>query len=229
MKKLGLVGGMGPESTMVYYHDILHGVNHRSGHNTFPPILIDSVDLYEMLEYCKSDPERLTDLLVNSIEHLKSAGAEVVALTSNTSHMVFDQVKSEIDLPIVSILDTTCAEVIRLGYKKVGLLGTTFTMEGKFFKKPFTKAGINLFTPEPKLRRYVDEKITTELEMGIVKEDTYQEFCSMIRHMQDHQGIEALILGCTELPLLFQGRVSPIPLLDTMDLHVKALIDIILE
>jgi len=229
MKKLGLIGGMGPESTIVYYHDILYGVKNKLGMDVFPPISIDSINLYEMLEYCDNDNSRLIGLLEQSIENLAAGGAQFAALTSNTSHLVYDALAASSPIPLVSIIDTTCAEVERLGYKKVGLLGTTFTTEGNFFREPFASRGINLVTPDAPTRRFVSDRITSELEIGLVKESTLNAFNKIISDMHKENGIEAVILGCTELPLLFKNAQTPVVCLDTMQLHIAALVDMIIE
>ena len=229
MKKLGLIGGMGPELTLVYYRDILYGVKNKLGVDVFPPISIDSINLYEMLEYCDNDHSKLIRLLEHSIESLAAGGAQFAALTSNTSHLVYEELASSSPIPLVSIIDTTYAEVKRLGYKKIGLLGTIFTMEGNSFREPFARRGINLVTPDAPTRRFVSDRITTELEIGLVKESTLNAFNKIIGDMQRENGIEAVILGCTELPLLFKDAQTPVVCLDTMQLHIAALVDMIIE
>jgi len=229
MKKLGLIGGMGPESTLVYYREILYGVKNKLGVDAFPPISIDSINLYEMLKYCDNDRSRLICLLEQSIENLAAGGAQFAALTSNTSHLVYKELEASSPIPLVSILDTTIAEVERLGYKKIGLLGTIFTMEGDFFREPFARRGINLVTPDATTRRFINDCITTELELGLVKESTLSAFNKIISDMYKENGIEAVILGCTELPLLFKDAQTPVVCLDTMQLHIEALVDMIIE
>jgi len=229
MKKLGLIGGMGPESTVMYYREILYGVKKKLGVDAFPPISIDSINLYEMLEYCDNDHSRLINLLQQSIENLAEGGAQFAAFTSNTSHLVYDEVAASSPIPIVSILDATCAEVERLGYKKVGLLGTIFTMEGNFYREPFARRGINLVTPDAPTRRFVSDRITKELEIGLVKETTLNDFEKIINDMHKKNGIEAVIMGCTELPLLFKNIQTSVVCLDTMKLHIATLVDMIIK
>ena len=226
MKKLGLVGGMGPESTIPYYHDIVYGVQDRIGKDFFPNLTIESVNVFEVLKFCKEEKyEELTDYLMQAIGRLISAGADFVALSANTPHIVFDRLQERSTVPLVSIVETACEEAVRRNLRKVGLLGTVFTMTGEFFKKPFYKSHIEITIPTVEEMEYINDKIVTELERGIVKEETLHNFQRIIARMQQEEGIEAVILGCTELPLLLNDEVSPVPCLDTMKIHVRHIID----
>lgn len=173
--------------------------------------------------------DELTDYLMQAIKSLINSGADFVALSANTPHIVFDRLKEHSTVPLVSIVEATCAEAIRLNKRKVGLLGTIFTMTGEFFKKPFYSNHIQIITPTVKEMEYINYKISSELELGIVKEETLQNFQKIIKRMQEEEGIEAIILGCTELPLLLNSEVSPVPCLDTMKIHIQLLIDLIVE
>lgn len=231
MKKLGLIGGMGPESTVPYYHDIVYGVQNRLGRDVFPNLTIESVDVFQVLGMCmRQDYDGLVEYLLTALRNLAAAGAEFGALSANTPHIVFDRLEQESPIPLVSIVEATCQEVVRRNKKKVGLLGTRFTMEGAFYHRPFQRAGVTLVTPDEGERLFVNEKITNELERGIVKPETQAAFLQIVRRMVEEEGIEALILGCTELPLLFQSVAHPpVECLDTVAIHVAALVDRILE
>lgn len=230
MKKLGLVGGMGPESTIPYYHDIVYGVHEKLGGDVFPELTIESVNIFKMLEYFKQeDYDGLTGYLMNAVNHLIQGGADLVALSANTPHIVFDRLQELSAVPLVSIIEATRDEAVRIGYQKIGLLGTIFTMKGDFFRKPFEESGIEIITPTDEEMAYLNQKIISELELGIVKEDTLRDFQKVIRRMQEENGIEAIILGCTELPLLLSDETSPVPCLDTMKIHIQTLVEKILE
>ncbi len=229
MKKLGLVGGMGAESTLVYYHDIVYGVYEKMDKKIFPSIVIDSVNLLDVLIFAEKDKQKLIELMVESIENLVSAGAEIIAMTSNTSHLVYEEVKVKVSVPMVSILETTCNQALQCGYHKIGLLGTIFTMESECFQQPFQQAGIQIVTPDQTIKEYVNDKIIYELEQGIVKPETQKRFIKIIEKMKKDQGIEAVVLGCTELPLLFKGVSTPVECLDTMAIHIKTLINSIID
>ena len=177
----------------------------------------------------ENDRKGLTEYLLAGIRNLAAAGAEVGALACNTGHMVFDELQKQSPIPLVSIVETACAEAKRQGFKKVGLFGTAATMEDDYFKTPFQKAGIAVAVPEATDRTYIADHILNELELGIVKEETAKAFIEIAEKMVREQGIEAIVLGCTELPLLFNGRPLSIPTLDTMQLHIQALVNTVFE
>lgn len=228
MKKLGLVGGMGPESTIPYYHDIVYGVQKRVGF--FPALTIESVDVFKVLELCKREAyQELSDYLMDAISHLAASGADFAALSANTPHIVFDELQKRSPIPLVSILESTCEEVKRRRISKVGLLGTIFTMEKDFFKIPFIRNQVEIITPHSNEKELINQKISSELELGIVKDKTRAEFIKIINRMKQEDKIQAIILGCTELPLLFKGIESPVECLDTMQIHIQTLVNMILE
>jgi aspartate racemase len=230
VRKLGLVGGMGPESTIPYYHDIVYGVQKRLGRSEFPPLVIESVNVFDILKFCTAeDYGALTDYLLSSIEHLAAAGADFAAMAANTPHIVFDELQRRSPIPLLSIVEATCAEAQRRGIRRLALLGTIFTMEGEFFKAPFRRAGIEILVPDGEERRYISDRIYGELELGIVKPETLEGFQRVIRRLGDQEGAEALVLGCTELPMLLNDQVSPLPCLDTVEIHVRAIVDEILR
>ena len=230
MKKLGLVGGMGPESTIPYYHDIVYGVQKRVKRDFFPNITIESVNVFDVLRFCSEQRyDELTEYLMTAINHLINSGADFVALSANTPHIVFDRLKEQAKVPLVSIIETTRDEALRLNKHKIGLLGTIFTMTGDFFKKPFCDSGIDIVTPTMKEMEFINQKISSELELGIIKEETLISFQNIIERMKKDDGIEAVVLGCTELPLLLNDKVSPVLCLDTMKIHIESLIDMIVE
>lgn len=230
MKKMGLVGGMGPESTIPYYHDIVYGVKDRVGNDFFPNLTIESVNVFEVLRLCGEQKyDELTDYLMKAINNLVNSGADFVALSANTPHIVFHKLQERSVVPLVSIVEATRDEAIRLNKHRLGLLGTVFTMTGDFFRMPFENSGIEIVVPTREEMEFVNLKISSELENGIVKEKTLESFQKIIGRMQKENGIEAIILGCTELPLLLNDEVSPVPCLDTMKIHVETLISRIVE
>ena len=230
MRKLGLVGGMGPESTIPYYHDIMYGVQKKLGKNIFPNLTIVSVDVFQVLGFCQEEKyDELTDYLMRAINNLIQSGCEFIALSANTPHIVFEQLQKKSGVPLVSIIEATCEEAVRRKIGKIGLLGTVFTMTGDFFKKTFERNNIQVFVPNDDEMELINRKISTELELGIVKQDTLKMFQQIIERMKQEDEIEAIILGCTELPLLLNDEVSPIMCLDTMKIHIQTLVDKIVE
>lgn len=224
MKKLGLIGGTGPESTVPYYRGVVYGVYERTGR--FPNLTIESVSVFDVLDFCRrKDYGRLLDYLATAVKALAAAGAECAALTGNTPHIVFPQLQARSPIPLVSMVEAACREAERRGLKKLGLLGTAFTMEEPFFKTPFLDRGIGIVIPSPEERCLIDGTISRELELGIVTPEAQKGFDAILRRLREEENIEAAVLGCTELPMLYQNRLSPVPLLDTMEVHIRALID----
>lgn len=166
---------------------------------------------------------------MQAINSLTASGADFIALSANTPHIVFDRLQQRSSVPLVSTVEATRNEAIRLNRHKLGLLGTIFTMKQDFFKKPFTDSSIEIITPTMEEMEYINLKISSELEQGVIKEETLQKFLKIIKRMQKEDGIEAVILGCTELPLLLNDELCPIPCLYTMKIHIQLLIDMIVE
>ncbi|MFT8796314.1 aspartate/glutamate racemase family protein [Zymomonas mobilis] len=230
MKKLGLIGGIGPESTLLYYKKLVYGANNRIGSQFYPNLTVESLNVFDILRLCENkNYTKLTTYLMHGVNNLIAAGADVIALTGNTPHIVFDDLQKQSDVPLISIVEATCDEVKRQNITKVGLLGTRFTMEADFFKKPLIANGMSVITPQPKEIDYIANKIDSELEKGIFSQNTLSEFISIISRMRDSDGIEAIILGCTELPLLFKNTEFTIKSLDTMEIHINALLNIICD
>lgn len=230
MKKLGLIGGVGPESTISYYHGIVYGVQEKMGVPFLPPLTIESLSAFEVIRMSSQGlREELADYLLTGIHNLTSAGADFGALACNTGHMVFEELQGRSPLPLVNIVDVTCAEAQRQGFTRLGLLGTAATMSGMFFKRPFERVGIEIVTPEAAEQELIALKITKELELGIVKQETAALFVEIVARMVAERNIQAVVLGCTELPLLFKDTALPIPVLDTMQIHIAALVKNIME
>lgn len=230
MKKLGLIGGIGPESTIPYYHDIVYGVQKKVGKSFFPNLNIESLSVFEVLRMCKEeDYTALQDYLLKGINNLVAGGADFIAITGNTPHIVFDELERESSVPIISIVKTTCDVAKEKKFSKIGLLGTEVTMNGEFFRKPFNEAGISVIVPTEEEKSFIGQKISSELELGIVTEETSSTILSIVNRMINEDKIEAIVLGCTELPLLFKDISLSVPYLDTMQIHIQKLIEMILE
>jgi aspartate racemase len=225
MKIIGLIGGLGPESTLDYYRLIIRAFQERKSVD-YPEIVVYSANLTEGLKLMEGKNwEALTDWLLHRIEALRKAGAEFAAIGSNSPHVVFDAVKPRAPLPLVSIVEATCRKAREIGAKRLGLLGTAFTMQADFFQKPFLARGMNVVVPEPDDQQLIHRRLFTEIELGIIKDSTRQELLGVVRRMIDRHGIEALILGCTELPLILTQSEFGIPFLNTTAIHVEAIVD----
>lgn len=227
MKKIGLIGGTGPESTLMYYKELNAKIDAATGGKNMPEISIESVNFRKAWELVPSERHaELAEYLSEKVKHLVASGAEVIALTAATMHIVFDEIESNTKVSLVSIPRSVCNEVVEKEYKKVGLLGTVFTMEQDFMKKDFREAGIDVIVPDKSDRDLIAKRIYEELEVGIVKDSTLREFCEIITKMQKRDGIEAIVLGCTELPLLLNDTNCPVPCLDSVAIHIKRLMEL---
>ena len=230
MKKIGLVGGTGPESTLMYYRELNTRIDRMTGGKEMPDIAIESVNFRRAWEYVeKGQYDLLADYLAEKIQSLAAGGAEVISLTAGTMHIVMDELLEKTKNDLVSIPQAVCREAQRRGYRKVGLLGTIFTMEKEYMKTDFRKAGIEVIIPEKADREQVARRILEELENGIVKESTLKEFQEIIRKMKEQEGIEAVVLGCTELPMILNEGNCPVAVLDSVEIHIQELIKISIE
>ncbi len=226
MKKIGLVGGTGPESTLMYYKELNTRIDEATSGKHMPDIAIESVDFRRAWDYVtQKQYDLLVDYLAEKINCLKASGAEVISLTAATMHIVYDELIKKTDTSLISIPQAVSKEAAARGYKKVGLLGTIFTMEQDHMKKDFSKADIEVCIPDKEDRELIAKRIFEELEIGIVKESTLKEFQDIIRKMQDKDKIEAVVLGCTELPLILNDSNCPVACLDSVEIHIKELID----
>lgn len=228
MKKLGLVGGTGPESTVMYYRGLISGVGKIAGSERLPKLTIDSLSPFEVFEYCASGRlDELTEYLLRAVNNLAASGAEFAALTAATTHIVFDELVARSPIPLVSMVDETVREAQSRGLTTIGLLGTKFTMTNDFFRRPFEAAGIKVVIPTEADITVIQDKIANELEHGIVTDATGQLFINIIEQLIEDEQIEQVVLGCTELPLILNDAVSPVPCIDPVPIHIDALVQLI--
>lgn len=223
--KIGIIGGIGPESTIEYYKSIIGKYQELKTDGSYPQIVIESIDMKYMLDLVsKKDWERLVGLLMDAINNLTNASAEFAVIASNTPHIVFDKVNELSQIPLLSIVEEVCKKAIELKFKKVGLLGTAFTMQGEFYKTSFINNGIQIAVPKKEEQQYIHQKIFSELELGIKDSKTKKEFISIINRMIVEEEVEGIILGCTELPLILKNGDCNICFLDTVEIHIEAII-----
>ena len=226
MKKIGLVGGTGPESTLMYYKELNTRIDRMTDGKAMPDIAIESVNFRRAWEYVeRGQYDLLADYLAEKVSSLVAGGAKIVSLTAGTMHIVLGEVQEKTKAALVSIPKAVCHR----GYRKIGLLGTIFTMEQDYMKTDFREAGIEVVIPEKADRELVAKRILEELENGIVKESTLKEFQEIIRKMRDEKGIEAVVLGCTELPMILNPGNCPVDCLDSVEIHINELINMAME
>lgn len=227
MKTIGIIGGIGPESTVDYYRAIIRAYRERQPDGSYPSIIINSIDLKQLVDLVSGNElEKVAEYLVREVERLTGAGAEVGLLAANTPHVVFDEVQSRSALPLVSIVQATCDAAVALGLKRPGLFGTRFTMQGRFYPEAFSRVGIELVVPDDTERAYIHDKYMGELVKGIFPPETREHLLAIVDRMKTRDGIDAVILGGTELPLILRdGTASGIPLLDTTQIHARAIVE----
>ena len=230
MKRVGLIGGLGPESTVDYYKLIIQKFRERTGDNSYPELIIDSLNVTKGIAFLNNGQhEALADYLVAAVQRLVKAGAEFGAIAANTPHIVFDGMAARSSIPFISIVEAACTAVRASGAKRVGLLGTRFTMTGRFYPEVFERAGLQLLTPSPEDIAYIHEKYFGELLVGVFKDSTRDELAKIIRRMIADQKLDVILLAGTELPLILRGVEFPIPMLDTAVIHVEAIVNEILR
>jgi aspartate racemase len=226
MTPIGIIGGIGPESTIDYYRAMIAAYRDRQPDGSYPAIVITSVDASVMLGGLSTgDFEAVTSQMVTELERLARAGAGIAALAANSPHIVFDQVRRRSPLPLVSIVEATCDEAVRLGLKRVGLFGTRFTMQGHFYQDVFDRAGLTVVVPDEAEQAFIHDKYMSELVKGILAPETRERLLASVARIKARDGVEAVILGGTELPLILRDPMaSGIPLLDTTVIHARAIV-----
>jgi aspartate racemase len=226
MKTLGLIGGIGPESTIEYYRYIIAGYRQQKPDAGYPAIVINSVNLTQLIEWMNADQlENVIEYLVVEVERLAKSGADFGALASNTPHIVFDQVQKQSRIPLISIVEATCERVQALEFRKVALFGTRFTMQGQFYPEVFSRAGIELVVPESEDQTYINDKYFGELLNDIFLPETRQGLLAIADKLKASHGIEGLILGGTELPLILRNdEHNGVRLLDTTRIHCDRIV-----
>ena len=223
MKTIGLIGGMSWESTAHYYRVINQETAARLGGLHSAPLIVHSVDFAPIAELqAKGEWEAAGNQLATIARALQDAGAEVIGLATNTMHIVADQITAAIEMPFVHIADPTSDALLADGFETVGLLGTRFTMEMPFYRDRLAQRGLASIIPEVD-RTNLNGIIYEELCRGIVREGSRRIYITAIERLAA-RGAEAVILGCTEITMLIDDSVSPLPVYDTTDLHAKALV-----
>src|SRR5262245_25260192 len=225
MKTLGLIGGLGPESTIEYYKFLIAAYREQQTDGSYPSLFINSVNLTNVVDLITANRlAEVTEYLAAEVNRLALAGAELGLLTANTPHIVFDEIQRRSRIPLISIVEAACEEAKGLGLKKLLLLGTRFTMQGRFYPKVFSRAGIELVVPNAEDRDYIHEKYMTELLKGIILPETREGLLKIVSRTVQLENVEGVILAGTELPLILRDASGDLPFLDTTEIHVRAAI-----
>ena len=231
MKTVGIIGGVGPESTIEYYRFIVAGYRELKPDGSYPLIIINSVDLDKYLKWIKAgEMEPFTNSLVVEIEKLARAGADFGVLASNTPHIVFDEIRERSSLPLISIVEATRDKAQKMGMNRVGLFGTRFTMQGGFYQRVFAAAGLTIITPTEQEQAFIHEKYLGELLNNLFLAGTRESLLAIADQMNQRDRVEAVILGGTELPLILRDAGdSGLPFLDTTRIHVERIVSELLS
>lgn len=225
MKRIGLIGGMSWESTAEYYRLINEGVRDRLGGLHSARVVLDSVDFAEVEALQASARwDEAGELLADSARRLQAAGAELIALCTNTMHKVADPIEHAVVVPFVHLADVTARAVLDTGVRRVGLLGTAFTMEQDFYQDRLAASGLDVLVPEASDRATVHRVIYEELCLGVVREESRDAYREVIDRLVA-AGAEGVILGCTEIELLITRQDSPVPVFPTTSIHAEAIVD----
>ncbi len=227
MKNIGIVGGLGYESTILYYKELIDRYQSKSSDREEPEIIIYSISLKEFKSYMDNqDFDSATKLLSGAVDSLVKAGAGFVSIASNTPHILFDEVSSKSEVPMISIVKETAKVADKISKnRKIGLLGTGFIMKSDLYPESFRKLRMKIYTPDILEQDYIHEKIFSELNKGIVSEDTKKRFLTIVESMIEKDAIDGLVLGCTELPLIFDHEYFNINYFNTVDIHVESIIN----
>lgn len=226
MKMIGLIGGMSWESSQHYYRIINEQTMERLGRPRSAKILMWSMDFSEIeaLQHAGKWDE-LAEKMTEAAGKLELAGADFIVICTNTMHRMADRIEQTISIPLLHIADATAMKIQQAGIKKVGLLGTTFTMEQDFYKGRLTeKFGLDIIIPDAADRKIVHDVIYQELVSGIINESSREQYKTIISKMIN-EGAEGIILGCTEIMLLISQNDCAVPVFDTTEIHALAAVD----
>jgi len=218
MKKIGILGGMSYESTIKYYNLILQKYYDRSQDYYYPEILIYSLNFQKVIDYELGDDESIyVDYLMTGINSLQNGGVDFIIMSANSPHAVYDKLVQRSKVPILSIVEATAKKAQQEKLRKLLLLGIKFTMQSSFYPEYFAKSGMEVITPSDSEQDVINEIIFDELVIGKLTKESKNMLLKIVNAYE----VDAVILGCTELPLILQQNDTDVILLDTVELHVE--------
>ena len=231
MKTAGIVGGIGPESTIDYYRSIVALYRSRRPDGSYPPVVLVSIDLQMVLGHVSAGRlDALAAYIAEAIRKLAAAGADFAAMASNTPHIAFDLIAWSSPLPLISIVDAAAEEAKKMKLRRVGIFGTRSTMTGSFYPDAFRHAGISIVAPTEAEQAVIHDLYLNELVNGIFRDETRARFLEIVQQMKNRDRIDALALAGTELPLILRAHEPPgVPFLDTARIHVERIVDMMLS
>ena len=220
-KKIGILGGLTPESTVTYYQHIVRRYQELFGDHSYPEIIIYSVSFQKFEDWMdEEDWGSIEEALLSCLESLSAAGADFAVIATNTMHIVFDELREQSPIPLISIIETTVEAIEMEGVNTVGLLGTRFTMEKPFYREGLERHGITVLVPEKVDRDYINKVVFEELSRGILRPESRHRFLEIIEGLI-RRGAQGIVLGCTEIPLLVTPEHTSVKLFDTATLHAE--------
>jgi aspartate racemase len=220
-RTIGILGGMSPESTVMYYEYITRTYEQRFGDFGFPEILIYSVNFQRFSDWQREGRwMEAADEMAQALERLRVAGADFGIIATNTMHMVFDEVQKAVRMPLLSVVEATAEAIRTAGLNPVGLLGTVFTMQERFYRDGLARFGIDVLVPDASWQERINEVIYGELCRGEIRPESRQMFLGVIEELRK-RGAQGIVLGCTEIPLLVRPQDCDLPLFNTTLLHAE--------
>jgi len=229
MKKVGLIGGVGPASTLDYYTGIIEGVREKAD-GEYPEVIILSINMAEIISYIEKDQwDSVILQLVRANEKLSAAGADFSAMAANTLHLVFNEVSMRSPIPMISIVDETCKYVKNSLYKRPLFIGTLFSMRNRLYSETMEKYGIASLLPSEEDQKKIHSLFFPNLENGIVIPEDKVKMLALLNNIIIEQDADSVILGCTELPLMIKPRDLPVPIFDTTEIHINSIVKRILS
>lgn len=225
MKTIGLIGGTTWHSTVEYYKIINETVNKKLGGKHSARCILYSIDFEEVMVKNWENWDEITKSFKNIAKKLEEAGAELIIICANTPHKIADKIEEQICIPLIHIADATGEKIKEKNFKKVGLIGTKYTMCEDFYKQRLKdKYSIEIVIPTSEDQEIIDYVISEELTFGILKDSSKRKYIEIINKLISN-GAEGVILGCTEMPLLIEQNDVEIPVFDTTSIHAKAAVD----
>ena len=231
MKTLGIIGGIGPESTIDYYENIIAMYRERKPDGHYPQFVINSIDLQTGIDFLEADNlAGMADFLLEEIKKLPPSGVEFGIIAANTPHIVFDIVEPKSPIPLISIVETACDYAKSRNMKRLALFGTRYTMQADFYQEVFRREGIELIVPETKDQDYIHKKYFAELVPGIFLPETRSGLLAIVDRMKSEFDIEGVTLAGTELALILRDEShNGVALLDTGKIHCQAAVNEMLK
>jgi len=221
-KRIGILGGLTPESTVPYYMHIIHRYEEMFHNHAYPEVVIFSVSFQKFDDWMeREDWESMELELAKGLRALHGAGADFAVIATNTMHNLYEKLDRWNIIPLLSLVDATAAEVKKAGIKRVGLIGTKFAMNKPYYREGLAKFGVKAVVPDEEDQAYISKVIFEELSYGILKEESRRGYLEIMERLKE-KGAQGVILGCTEIPLLIKQEHTKIPVFDTTSIHAEA-------